>query len=103
MARRNRWRTRRSDNSQPEETAAMAKTRAELIDDLAQRAGLPSLTATETESILALAAVAAHGTGDRTSAPLVSFLAGLAAASADDRAQSLDSFRRLTAELAPDQ
>jgi hypothetical protein len=79
----------------------MAKTRAELIGDLAQRAGVPSLTATETESILALAAVAAHGTGDRTSAPLVSFLAGLAAASADDRAQSLDSFRRLTAELTP--
>ena len=47
----------------------MAKTRAELIGDLAQRAGVPSLTATDTESILALAAIAAHGTGDRTSAP----------------------------------
>jgi len=81
----------------------MAKTRAELVDGLAEQAGVPSLTAAETESILALAAVAAHGTGDRTSAPLVSFLAGIAAAGAADRAQSLDTFRRLTAELAPDE
>ena len=81
----------------------MTKTRAELIDGLAKHTGVPPLTAGESESILALAAVAAHGTGDRTSAPLVSFLAGLAAANADDRAQSLDAFRRLTAELAPDQ
>ena len=81
----------------------MAKTRAELIEGQADRSGVPPLTAGETESILALAAVAAHGTGDRTSAPLVSFLAGLSAASADDRTQALDRFRRLAAELAPDQ
>ncbi len=81
----------------------MAKTRAELVDGLAERAGVPSLTAGEIESILALAAVAAHGTGDRTSAPLVSFLAGLSAAGTDDRTQALDSFRRLAAEIAPEQ
>jgi len=81
----------------------MAKTRAELVDGLAERAGVPALTAAESESILALAAVAAHGTGDRTSAPLVSFLAGLSAASTGDRTQALDSFRRLAAEIAPEE
>lgn len=81
----------------------MAKTRAELIDGLAEQAGVLPLTPGETESILALAAVAAHGTGDRTSAPLASFLAGLSAAKAGDRTQALDTFRRLAAELAPDQ
>lgn len=80
----------------------MAKTRAELIEGLAEKAGVPALTETETESILALAAVAAHGTGDRTSAPLASFLAGLSAANADDRTAALDTFRRLAAELAPE-
>lgn len=79
----------------------MPKTRAELIEGLAEQSGVPPLTAGEVESILALAAVAAHGTGDRTSAPLVSFLAGLSAAGADDRTQALDTFRRLAAELAP--
>ena len=79
----------------------MSKTRAQLIEELASRAGLPPLTASETESILALAAVAAYGTGDRTSAPLASFLAGVAAAQAGDRTQALDTFRRLVADLAP--
>lgn len=79
----------------------MTTTRAELLEGLAERTGVPAPTAAETEAILALAAVAAHGTGDRTSAPLVSFLAGLSAAGAADRAQALDAFRRLAAELAP--
>jgi len=77
----------------------MADRRAEVIDALAARAGTPPLTATETESVLALAAVAAHGTGDRTTAPLASFLAGIAAADADDRVALLDKLRRHVAEL----
>ena len=79
----------------------MPKTRAELIDELASRTDVPPLTANEVESILSLAAVAAHGTGDRTSAPLVSFLAGLAASQSDKRSEVLDSVRRLAAEIAP--
>ena len=78
----------------------MGDARADLIDGLAEYAGVPPLTPTEIESVLTLAAVAAHGTGDRTTAPLASFLAGLAAAKADDRAASLDDIRRHAAELA---
>jgi hypothetical protein len=77
----------------------MADRRAEVIDALAARAGTPPLTAAETDSVLALAAVAAHGTGDRTTAPLASFLAGIAAADADDRVGLLDELRRHVAEL----
>ena len=51
--------------------------------------------------MLSLAAVAAHGTGDRTSAPLASFLAGIAAANSDDRVAAIDTARRTVAELAP--
>jgi len=77
----------------------MSDRRAEVIEALAKRAGTPPLTAAETESVLALAAVAAHGTGDRTTAPLASFLAGIAAADADDRVALLDELRRHVAEL----
>jgi hypothetical protein len=79
----------------------MEDARANLIDGLAEHVGVAPLTPTEIESVLALAAVAAHGTGDRTTAPLASFLAGLAAAKADDRAGSLDEVRRRAAELVP--
>lgn len=79
----------------------MAAARADLIAVLAAHIGTPPLTAAEIESVLALAAVAAHGTGDRTTAPLASFLAGIAAARADDRASALDEVRRRTAALAP--
>jgi len=79
----------------------MAADRAELVDALAAHVGTPPLTAGEIESVLALAAVAAHGTGDRTTAPLASFLAGIAAAGAEDRIATLDEIRRRTAELAP--
>jgi len=78
----------------------MTDARADLIDGLAQHLGVSPLTATEIESVLALAAVVAHGTGDRTSAPLTCFLAGLAAATARDRAASLDDTRRFAADLA---
>jgi len=79
----------------------MGEARAELIDGLAKHLGVPPLTPGEIESVLALAAVAAHGTGDRTSAPLASFLAGIAAAGTGDRVAALDDARRTAAELAP--
>ena len=79
----------------------MGDSRANLIDGLAEYVGVAPLTPTEIESVLSLAAVAAHGTGDRTTAPLASFIAGIAAAKADDRSASLDEVRRRAAELAP--
>jgi len=79
----------------------LSEARTELINGLAAHVGVPALTPAEIESVLALAAVAAHGTGDRTSAPLASFLAGIAAAKTGDRVAALDDARRTTAELAP--
>jgi hypothetical protein len=79
----------------------MGDARADLIDALAEHVGVAPLTPAEIESVLSLAAVAAHGTGDRTTAPLASFLAGLAAARSQDRVVSLDDARRRVAELAP--
>jgi hypothetical protein len=79
----------------------VAATRAELIDALAEQIGTPRLTPSEVEACLSLAAVAAHGTGDRTTAPLASFLAGIAAAQSEDRGAALDDIRRRAAELAP--
>jgi hypothetical protein len=76
----------------------MAADRAGVINALADRAGTRQLTAEEIESVLSLAAVAAHGTGDRTTAPLASFLAGVAAAGAEDRIALLDELRRHVAE-----
>lgn len=81
--------------------AELADARAALIDGLATHLEVPPLTSSEIESILALAAVAAHGTGDRTSAPLASFLAGIAAATSGDRVTALDDARRTAADLAP--
>lgn len=78
----------------------MADRRAEVIDALANRVGTRRLTEAEIESVLALAAVAAHSTGDRTTAPLASFLAGVAAAGAEDRVTLLGELRRHVAELA---
>lgn len=79
----------------------MGDARSELITEYASRVGVPPLTPAEIESVLSLAAVAAHGTGDRTSAPLASFLAGIAAANSADRVAALDAARRMVAELAP--
>lgn len=79
----------------------MAPTRAELLDALAEQIGTTPLTEKEIESCLALAAAAAHGTGDRTSAPLASFLAGIAAAQSGSRQAALEDIRCRTAELAP--
>lgn len=79
----------------------MATSRDELARALADEIGAPALETGEVESILALAAVAAHGTGDRTAAPLAAFLAGIAAAGSDDRLGTLDAIRRRAAQLAP--
>jgi hypothetical protein len=80
-------------------SSTVADRRDEVIDALAEHVGTRQLTAAEIESVLALAAVAAHGSGDRTTAPLASFLAGVAAAGADDRITLLDELRRHVAEL----
>lgn len=79
----------------------MPATRADLIAALAGHIGTQPLTEGEIEACLALAAVAAHGTSDRTTAPLASFLAGVAAGTSEDRATTLDQIRRKAAELAP--
>lgn len=77
----------------------MAVTRDELMERLANQLGLEPLTQTENESVLALAAAAPHGTGDRTSAPLASFLAGIAAAGTEDRTDLLDRVRQQTGAI----
>jgi len=79
----------------------MTDARSSLIDALAHDIGAPALTPAEIESVLALAAVAAHGTGDRTSAPLAAFLAGVSAAGTGDRLAALDNLRRRAAAVAP--
>ncbi|MGD0197298.1 MAG: DUF6457 domain-containing protein [Solirubrobacteraceae bacterium] len=79
----------------------MTPTRADLVDHLAERAGLTPLTTTEIEAALDLAGAAAHGTGDRTSAPIACFLAGLAAADFESRDACIAAFRDRTAEFAP--
>jgi hypothetical protein len=79
----------------------MATTRTDLIEALAAHIGTSPLTEREIEACLALAAVAAHGTGDRTAAPLVSFLAGTAAAGSEDRVATMDELRRRAADIAP--
>jgi Domain of unknown function (DUF6457) len=79
----------------------MADARSNLVDALAQQIGVPTLSSGEVGAVLALAAIAAHGTGDRTAAPLVSFLAGTKAAQAQDRIRVLDELRHSVAELAP--
>jgi hypothetical protein len=76
--------------------------RAELIDGLAAELGVAPLSGSEIESLLSLAGAAAHGTGDRTSAPLVTFLAGVAAASGADRGEAIARVHTRTTELAPE-
>jgi len=71
----------------------MTRTQAELIETLAKHVGTTPLTEGEVESCLALAAAAAHQTGDRTSAPLAVFLAGMAAAHGESRINVLDEMR----------
>ena len=71
------------------------------MDALAQDIGVAPLPPAEIESLLSLAGAAAHETCDRATAPLASFLAGLAAAGSHDRAASIAETRCRVAELAP--
>lgn len=76
--------------------------RGDLIDALAGELGIAALSQSEIESLLALAAAAAHGTGDRTSAPLATFLAGIAAAGSTSRDEAIEKLRARTAAIAPE-
>ena len=78
--------------------ARMADPRSALTDALAAHVGVPPLTPDEIESVLELASVAAHGTGERTAAPLASFLAGMLAAGSADRLAALGEMRRIAEE-----
>jgi hypothetical protein len=71
-------------------------SRGELLDHLASELAVAPLTAVEIDALLDLAGAAAHGTGERTSAPLTTFLAGLAAAAATDRMACIEKLRALT-------
>lgn len=66
----------------------MADPRSELIEAVARVLHVSALDETEVDAVLSLAGAAAHGTADRTAAPLTCYLAGLAASDAD-RAQVL--------------
>lgn len=79
----------------------MADARSKLIEAVAQELGVPPLDEREIDAVLTLAGAAAHGTGDRTAAPLTCFLAGLVAGSAG-RAETLERVRVHVAEVAPD-
>jgi hypothetical protein len=70
----------------------MADARSELVGAVAAELGVAPLDEGEVDAVLELAGAAAHGTGDRTAAPLCCFLAGLAA-SAADRAETLERVR----------
>jgi len=79
----------------------MADPRSELLEALAGEVGVAPLSDAEVDALLDLASIAAHGTGDRTSAPLTTFLAGIAAAGGD-RLGSVARLRERTAELTAD-
>lgn len=79
----------------------MDDPRGALTHALAERIGVPPLSPAEVDAVLTLAGAAAHGTGDRTSAPLACFLAGLAGAGAPDRLVLLAAVEGHVTELAP--
>lgn len=70
----------------------MADGRSELIEALANELDVDPLDDGEVDAVLELAGAAAHGTGDRTAAPLACFLAGIAAGAAD-RLETLERVR----------
>ena len=78
----------------------MSQTRNTLIEALARELGVEPLDAGEVDAVLDLAGAAAHGTGDRTAAPLACFLAGLAAGGSDRR-QALEQVRAHVVAVAP--
>jgi len=71
------------------------EARTEVANLLAERVGSRRLTSAEVEAILGLAGAAAHRAGDRTAAPLASFLAGLGVRDRDDWADAVDELRRV--------
>jgi hypothetical protein len=70
----------------------------EAADALAREAGVPraqlELDEDAVRTLLDVARVAAHESGDRTNAPLVSYLLGLAAGGAKDVHELADAVRR---------
>ena len=79
----------------------MVDSRSELIAAVAGELRVAPLDDAEVDAVLDLAGAAAHGTGDRTAAPLCCFLAGLAASEAD-RAQMLERVRTHIAAVTAD-
>jgi len=77
----------------------MGDPRAELVAGLASTLGVSALSSAEIDAVLDLAGAAAHGTGDRTSAPLVSFIAGLAAQGDGNRLAFVEQVRQQTAQI----
>lgn len=69
----------------------MADARSELIQAVAHDLDVAPLDDDEIDAVLELAGAAAHGTGDRTAAPLCCFLAGMAAGA--DRVETLKRVR----------
>jgi hypothetical protein len=70
----------------------------EAADALAREAGVPrpqlELDADAVRTLLDLARVAAHDSGERTNAPLVCYLLGVAAAGTKDVHELADAVRR---------
>ena len=80
----------------------MTEARTEFVEALAEALGTTPLSIAEVDALLDLAGAAAHGTGDRTSAPLATFLAGIAAATAADRPGAIaDVMARVAALTTP--
>lgn len=79
----------------------MADARSELVEAVAHELGVAPLDEREIDAVLLLAGAAAHGTGDRTAAPLTCFLAGLAAAGPAARAETLERVRTHVVAFMP--
>jgi len=75
----------------------MVDARSELVEAVANELDVAPLQEEEVDAVLELAGAAAHGTGDRTAAPLCCFLAGLAAGAAD-RGEMLERVRTYVKE-----
>jgi Domain of unknown function (DUF6457) len=78
----------------------MSDPTGELVAELANTLGLPVLSSAEIDAVLDLASAAAHGTGDRTSTPLVSFIAGLAAQGDPNRLALIEHVRQQITQIA---
>lgn len=79
----------------------MAVSRDDLLNQVAAQVPTPPLTSAEIDTLLDVARVAAHGTGDRTSAPLATFLLGIAAAQSPDRSTALTELLARVEQIAP--